>query len=319
MGVEICVEGLTKSFGHQVIWQDVSLTLPMRRGVGDARPFGHGQVGVPQDARRAAQARTRVDPDRGNRHHRPARTRPVRGAEAVRRAVPGRRAVRVHEPLRQHRLPAAGAHPQAGERDQTDRAREDGHGRPDRRRGETARRDIRRYAQTGGTGPGAGARSGDHPLRRAGLGARPGPGGLSQPADRRPQRADRRDLSDRHPRHRLRAAGPGQHRSALPPRTGDVRPPREAADQRGAGGTAVPERPDARSDRHGRGEGRGPGRAGAGTARRSRRPRTARPARADAAPSAHRGDHPSAALGGDRRTRGTATDACRGARKGADA
>ncbi|MET9905573.1 ABC transporter ATP-binding protein [Streptomyces sp. NPDC006476] len=28
MGVEICVEGLTKSFGHQVIWEDVSLTLP---------------------------------------------------------------------------------------------------------------------------------------------------------------------------------------------------------------------------------------------------------------------------------------------------
>ncbi|MEE1670358.1 ABC transporter ATP-binding protein [Streptomyces sp. WAC07094] len=28
MGVEICVEGLTKSFGRQVIWQDVSLTLP---------------------------------------------------------------------------------------------------------------------------------------------------------------------------------------------------------------------------------------------------------------------------------------------------
>ncbi|MEV5342220.1 ATP-binding cassette domain-containing protein [Streptomyces sp. NPDC052676] len=28
MGVEICVEGLTKSFGHQVVWQDVSLTLP---------------------------------------------------------------------------------------------------------------------------------------------------------------------------------------------------------------------------------------------------------------------------------------------------
>ena len=28
MGVEIAVEGLTKSFGSQVIWQDVSLTLP---------------------------------------------------------------------------------------------------------------------------------------------------------------------------------------------------------------------------------------------------------------------------------------------------
>lgn len=28
MGVEIRVEGLTKSFGRQVIWQDVSLTIP---------------------------------------------------------------------------------------------------------------------------------------------------------------------------------------------------------------------------------------------------------------------------------------------------
>ena len=28
MGVEIQVKGLTKSFGRQVIWQDVSLTLP---------------------------------------------------------------------------------------------------------------------------------------------------------------------------------------------------------------------------------------------------------------------------------------------------
>ncbi|PZG44979.1 ABC transporter ATP-binding protein [Spongiactinospora gelatinilytica] len=28
MGVEVVVEGLTKSFGRQVIWQDVSLTLP---------------------------------------------------------------------------------------------------------------------------------------------------------------------------------------------------------------------------------------------------------------------------------------------------
>ncbi len=28
MGVEVSVEGLTKSFGTQKIWQDVSLTLP---------------------------------------------------------------------------------------------------------------------------------------------------------------------------------------------------------------------------------------------------------------------------------------------------
>ncbi|MGI9206746.1 MAG: ABC transporter ATP-binding protein, partial [Rhodococcus sp. (in: high G+C Gram-positive bacteria)] len=28
MGVEVSVEGLTKSFGSQRIWQDVTLTLP---------------------------------------------------------------------------------------------------------------------------------------------------------------------------------------------------------------------------------------------------------------------------------------------------
>ncbi|HUR01897.1 MAG TPA: ATP-binding cassette domain-containing protein, partial [Nonomuraea sp.] len=28
MGVEVVVDGLTKSFGRQVIWEDVSLTLP---------------------------------------------------------------------------------------------------------------------------------------------------------------------------------------------------------------------------------------------------------------------------------------------------
>ena len=28
MGVEVRVEGLTKSFGSQLIWGDVSLTLP---------------------------------------------------------------------------------------------------------------------------------------------------------------------------------------------------------------------------------------------------------------------------------------------------
>lgn len=28
MGIEVVVEGLTKSFGKQNIWRDVSLTLP---------------------------------------------------------------------------------------------------------------------------------------------------------------------------------------------------------------------------------------------------------------------------------------------------
>ena len=53
--------------------------------------------------------------------------------------------------------------------------------------------------------------------------------GLPQPADRRPQRADRRDVPDRHPRHRHGAHGAGQHRPALPPEPGHVRPAREAA------------------------------------------------------------------------------------------
>ena len=58
MGVEIRVEGLTKSFGSQVIWQDVSLTLPAGRDLRAARPVRHRQVGVPEDPGRPAPART---------------------------------------------------------------------------------------------------------------------------------------------------------------------------------------------------------------------------------------------------------------------
>lgn len=43
MGVEICVEGLTKSFGHQIIWQDVSLTLPARQISVMLGPSGTGK------------------------------------------------------------------------------------------------------------------------------------------------------------------------------------------------------------------------------------------------------------------------------------
>ncbi len=74
-------------------------------------------------------------------------------------------------------------------------------------------------------------------------GPRPGAHGLPRPADRRPQRPDRRHLPDRHARHQHRAHGAGQHRPALPPPPGDVRPAQEAADQRRAGGPAVPQRP----------------------------------------------------------------------------
>ena len=49
---------------------------------------------------------------------------------------------------------------------------------------------------------------------------------------------------------------PGQHRPALPQAPGDVRPARNAAVQQGASRRAVPERPAGRPDRHERGEGR---------------------------------------------------------------
>ena len=68
---------------------------------------------------------------------------------------------------------------------------------------------------------------------------------VPQPADHRPQRADRRDVPDRHPRHQHRPHGPRQHRPALPPAPRDVRPARDAAELRGAGRPPVPQRPDA--------------------------------------------------------------------------
>ncbi|CAM5525985.1 hypothetical protein STENM327S_08381 [Streptomyces tendae] len=38
MGIEVVVEGLTKSFGKQSIWRDVSLHSSGRRGQRDAGP-----------------------------------------------------------------------------------------------------------------------------------------------------------------------------------------------------------------------------------------------------------------------------------------
>ena len=64
-----------------------------------------------------------------------------------------------------------------------------------------------------------------------------------------------------------RAHGARQHRPALPQAPGDVRPARDAAGLGGAGGASVPQRPARRPDRHVGGEGRrrvgGRGRPGA--------------------------------------------------------
>ena len=133
-----------------------------------------------------------------------------------------------------------------------------------RRRGQAARRDLRRHAQARRPGPRPGARPRDRALRRARLRPRPGPHRVPQPADRRPERADRRDVPDRHPRHQHRPHGARQHRPALPQAPGDVRPARDAPVLRGAGRPPVPQRPARRPDRHVRGEGRRRARGGEG-------------------------------------------------------
>ena len=267
MGVEIKVENLTKSFGKDLIWGDVTLTIPAGEICVMLGPSGTGKsvflktlIGLLKPTRAAS--------DRGARHRELLGEGPLRGPQAVRRAVPGRRDVRLDGPLRQRRLPAARAHQEVRVRDPQHRHGEDGPRRSRRCRAQAPRRDLRRYAQARRPGPGAGPRPRDRALRRAGLRPRPGPYGVPQPAHRRPERADRRDVPDRHPRHQHRPDGAGQHRAALPQAPGDVRPPRDAAVLRGAGRPAVPQRPAGRPDRHVGGEGRrrARGREGPGAA-----------------------------------------------------
>ena len=59
-----------------------------------------------------------------------------------------------------------------------------------------------------------------------------------EPADHRPERADRRDVPHRHPRHQHRADRAGQHRHALPPHLAMFGPREVLLTSRGAGGRA---------------------------------------------------------------------------------
>ena len=107
MGVEVVVEGLTKSFGKQTIWQDVTLTLPPGEVSVMLGPSGTGKsvflkslIGLlkPEQGKIVING---TDLVRCSEHQ------ALRDPEDVRRAVPGRCAVRVDEPVRQHRVPAA--------------------------------------------------------------------------------------------------------------------------------------------------------------------------------------------------------------------
>ena len=152
-------------------------------------------------------------------------------------------------------------------------------GRAQRRRDEAARARSPVACASGRGWPGRWCSTRDHPVRRAGLRPRPGAHRLPQPADHRPERADRRDVPDRHPRHQHRADRAGQHRHALPQAPGDVRPARGAADlARSRWSRQFLNGRRAGPDRHVGGEGRRAGRPRDGRGRGSCRgcPRSSR-------------------------------------------
>ena len=259
MGVEVRVEGLTKSFGAQPVWADVSLTLPA------------GEISVllgPSGTGKSVFLKTLVGllkPDRGSiwidgedlagcPSGELYEIRKLFGVLFQDGALFGSMNIydNVAFPLREHTRKSESRDPARSSRRSSRWSACTG------AEDEAARRDLRRHAQAGRPGPGAGPRPGDHPLRRARLRPRPGPHRLPQPAHHRPQPADRRDVPDRHPRHQHRPHRARQHRPALPRPPGHVRPPGDAAVQHRAGGPAVPQRPADRPDRHGRGEGRRP-------------------------------------------------------------
>ena len=183
MGVEVAVKGLTKSFGKQPIWADVTLTLPAGRDLRAARPVRHRQVGLPQDPGRPAQARPRRVWIEGSDLPRCSETdlyeiRKLFGVLFQDGALFGSMNIydNVAFPLREHTEEVA--RPRSGDI-VTEKLDMVG---LDRRRGQAARRDLRRYAQAGRAGPRAGARPGDHPVRRARLRPRPGAHRVPQPA-----------------------------------------------------------------------------------------------------------------------------------------
>ena len=297
MGVAVEVEGLSKSFGSQNIWSDVTLTLPPGEISVLLGPSGTGKsvflkslVGLLKPEQGSIVIKD-IDLVRTS-EHKLYEIRKLFGVLFQDGALFGSMNLfdNIAFPLREHTK-------KSESEIKSHRPREDGDGRSAGRRGQAPRGDLRRYAQARRPGPGAGARPRDHPVRRAGLRPRPGPRRLPEPADRRPQRPDRRDLPDRHARHRHGPHGAGQPRPALPPQPGDVRPARAAAHLPGARRPAVPQRPPRGPDRHERGEGRRPGRGrdeGARGARRRlaqrRRPQgRQRWRRRPAAADAHRG------------------------------
>ena len=247
MGIEVVVEGLTKSFGKQNIWQDVSLTLPAGEVSVMLGPSGTGKtVFLKSIIGLLKPERGRVLIDGVDMVNSPERdimeTRKLFGLMFQDGALFGSMSLfdNIAFPLREH------TRKKESEIRRIVMERIDIVGLLGAEE-KLPGRDIRRHAQAGRPRPRARPRPADHPLRRAGLRTRPGPHRLPLAAADRPQRADRRDDAHRHPQPRHRGHRPRQHGHALPPQPRHLRAARGAAHQRRS--------PSSRSSSPGRREG----------------------------------------------------------------
>ena len=189
MGGTVEVEGLTKSFGSQNIWRDVTLTLPPGEITALLGPSGTGKSVFLKSLMGLIQPEAGVAHHRRRRHVQGEGVAPPRAAQELRCPLPGRCSLRLDAGLRQRRIPATRPHQKVREGDQADRLREAGDGRPSRSGAQAARRDVRRHEQARRSRPLARHGAVDHPLRRARLGPRPGPYGEPRPAAPRRQHA----------------------------------------------------------------------------------------------------------------------------------
>src|SRR5579885_12936 len=223
------------------------VSVPARADHGDS---GRERLGQEHDSppdRRARAAGGRTGPGRRRGRDRALRAPALPRAQQARHDVPGRRAPRFAHGLRESRLPAARAYAPRRSRDRSCRAPPARGGRPCRRRRSAARAALRRDDAAGGARAGDHARSGDPPLRRAVLGARPRVGAAHRAAAAHGEHAARQ-LDDRGLAPHPLDAPARRPRDPAPAAAGGRREPGGAAAKPRSGGRGVPRR--------------GPGRAG---------------------------------------------------------
>ena len=185
------LKGLTFKRGSRAIFDNIDVRIPRGKVTGIMGPSGCGKTTLLRLI--ASQLRPSKGGGLGQQAE-PAAAfarRPVRHAQAVRRAVPERGAVHRSRRLRERRVSAARAYPAAGRDDPRHRPDEASGRRPARRRGTDAGRAFRRHEAPRRPGPGDRPGPADPALRRAVRGAgsdRHGrPGAPDPPAQRCPR------------------------------------------------------------------------------------------------------------------------------------